>query len=210
MGTPSSLSLRCRWPCIFSFKWCLCERKRTGLLADRWLHRTGSLHGFEVCLMGTTLCSNQLQHKCARWLFNFLGEVSAPPRPVCVWERTASLAGWTVNTKVAYRGSYGGWGGRGSFRRDTNPAAPWASRILLCDSTALCNANRNIVIQPRRLYSVKSKKHATMTELLTSFLLLFYFICKIGFYAKCGHYLLIISATVAVSVLFFNWLVACT
>ena len=37
VGTPSSLSPRCRWPCIFSFKWCLCERERTGLLADRWL-----------------------------------------------------------------------------------------------------------------------------------------------------------------------------
>lgn len=42
VGTPSSLSLRCRWPCIFSFKWCLCEReKRTGLLADRWLRVLG-------------------------------------------------------------------------------------------------------------------------------------------------------------------------
>lgn len=29
--------LRCRWPCIFSFKCCLCERERTGLQADRWL-----------------------------------------------------------------------------------------------------------------------------------------------------------------------------
>lgn len=81
VGTPSSLSPRCRWPCIFSFKCCLCERKRTGLLADRWLHRAGSPRGFEVNLMGTTLSTNQLQQKCARWLFNFLGEESAP-RPV--------------------------------------------------------------------------------------------------------------------------------
>lgn len=59
------------------------NEKRTGLLADRWLHRIGSLHGFEVYLMGTTLSTNQLQQKCARWLFNFLGEVSAPRPVVC-------------------------------------------------------------------------------------------------------------------------------
>lgn len=58
VGTPSSLSLRCRWPCIFSFKWCLCEReKRTGLLADRWLRALGLSMGL----------------KCIWW---------APPSPV--------------------------------------------------------------------------------------------------------------------------------
>lgn len=33
------------------------KKKRTGLLADRWLHRIGSLRGFEMYLMGTTLSS---------------------------------------------------------------------------------------------------------------------------------------------------------
>lgn len=43
-GQPSSLSSRCRWPCIFSFKCCLCEGEGTGLLADRWLRRRSEVH----------------------------------------------------------------------------------------------------------------------------------------------------------------------
>lgn len=58
VGTPSSLSSRCRWPCIFSFKCCLCEGEGTGLLADRWLRRRSEVH-----LMGTALLTNQLQQK---------------------------------------------------------------------------------------------------------------------------------------------------
>lgn len=64
VGTPSSLSLRCRWPCIFSFKWCLCERERTGLLADRWLRALGPC----------------VDLKCIWW---------APPSPVISCSRSA-------------------------------------------------------------------------------------------------------------------------
>lgn len=58
------------------------EKKKDGIASRPLIaSRRVSAAGFEVNLMGTTLSTNQLQHKCARWLFNFLGEQSAP-RPV--------------------------------------------------------------------------------------------------------------------------------
>lgn len=58
------------------------EKKEDGIASRPLIaSRRVSAAGFEVNLMGTTLSTNQLQHKCARWLFNFVGERSAP-RPV--------------------------------------------------------------------------------------------------------------------------------
>lgn len=86
VGTPSSLSLRSRWPCIFSFKWCLCEGERTGLLADRWLRALRLFMDVQCVWWAppSTLSGNQPQHKCVRWLFNSPGAICAPCPAVCV------------------------------------------------------------------------------------------------------------------------------